>query len=175
MGEDAEITKSSRHSKIIGGLGEQLICNWLSRSHFEVILVDHTGIDVIAYNPGTKKRMGITVKSRTRESGKESEFVTVIKKNDRKKILDACKAFACEPWIAIYVETEKFSDIYLTSLSHYDAEYCGKKKRSTDTWKMHEKDKEKYGRDSEVYHIHAEFSTLKSSFKNLRDLPGVLG
>jgi hypothetical protein len=44
-----KIVKSSRHQKIIGNLGEDLLCNWLSRSGFEVTVVDHTGIDVVAY------------------------------------------------------------------------------------------------------------------------------
>ena len=59
-----DITKSTRHQKIIGDYGEMLICNWMSRSGFEVTVVDHTGIDIIAYNPNTKERLGITVKSR---------------------------------------------------------------------------------------------------------------
>jgi len=50
-----EIIKSSRHQKIIGNFGEQLICNMLSRTGFEVTIVDHTGIDIIAYNPKTKR------------------------------------------------------------------------------------------------------------------------
>jgi len=49
-----EIEKSTRHQKIIGDFGENLICNWLSRSGFEVSIVDHTGIDIIAYNPKEK-------------------------------------------------------------------------------------------------------------------------
>jgi len=44
------IEKSTRHSKIIGNFGEQFMANWLSRSGFEVVLVDHTGIDIIAFN-----------------------------------------------------------------------------------------------------------------------------
>jgi len=35
-----EIEKSSRHQKIIGDLGENIICNWLSRSGFEVAIVN---------------------------------------------------------------------------------------------------------------------------------------
>ena len=94
MGEsDVEIIKSSRHQKIIGNFGENLICNWLSRSGFEVTLVDHTGIDVVAYNPSTKQRLGITVKSRTRDIGKEEESVNILSyqkaKSDREKLLDA--------------------------------------------------------------------------------------
>jgi len=50
-----EIIKSSRHQKIIGNFGESLICNWLSQSGFEVAIVDHTGVDIIAYNLGTQK------------------------------------------------------------------------------------------------------------------------
>jgi len=45
------IEKSTRHQKIIGAFGEHFLCNWLSRSGFEVSIVDHTGIDLIAYNP----------------------------------------------------------------------------------------------------------------------------
>ena len=29
---DGDISKSTRHQKIIGEFGEHLICNWLSRS-----------------------------------------------------------------------------------------------------------------------------------------------
>lgn len=40
------IKKSTRHQHIIGKYGEYLVCNWLSRSGFEVGIVDHTGIDM---------------------------------------------------------------------------------------------------------------------------------
>jgi hypothetical protein len=95
--------KSSRHQKIIGAFGENLICNWLSRSGFEVTIVDHTGIDIIAYNLNTKKRIGITVKSRTRLSGKEVEPVNIFsnRKNEKAKVKEICEAFACDPWIAV--------------------------------------------------------------------------
>ena len=46
-----DIEKSTRHSKIIGDLAEANLLNWLSRSGFEVCLVNHTGIDVVAYHP----------------------------------------------------------------------------------------------------------------------------
>ena len=112
-----EIKKSSRHQKIIGDFGENLVCNWLSRSGFEVILVDHTGIDIIAYNPSKKQRLGITVKFRTRDAGKEKGSVNVLsyqkEKDDRQKLLNACEAFACEPWIAVYVETLEFADLFI--------------------------------------------------------------
>lgn len=156
-----EIIKSTRHQKIIGDFGENIICNWLSRSGFEVTLVDHTGIDIIAYNPHTKQRFGITVKSRTRNVGKEETKVNIFSyqkgKNDRQKLLDACEAFACEPWIAVYVETSDSADVYLTSLKNYDEEYRGKEGKAIDVWKMGNKDKEQYEKDTEVKHIKIEF------------------
>jgi len=44
------ITKSSRHLKIAGNFCEHLFLYWLSKSGYEVALIDHTGIDLIAYN-----------------------------------------------------------------------------------------------------------------------------
>lgn len=160
-----KIIKSTRHQKIIGDFGESLICNWLSRSGFEVILVDHTGIDIIAYNRPTNQRMGITVKSRTRNTRKKDEAVNIFSyqkgKDGRKKLSDACKAFACEPWIAIYVETSKSADVYFTSLNNYDKKYRGKKGKAIDNWKMGEKDKKRYEQDPGVKHIRFEFDTTR--------------
>jgi hypothetical protein len=51
------IKTSTRHQKIIGDYGENLICNWLSRSGFEVAIIDYTGIDIVAYNPITDRRL----------------------------------------------------------------------------------------------------------------------
>lgn len=114
-----DITKSSRHQRIIGDYGEMLICNLLSRSGFEVTIVDHTGIDIVAYNPKTEERLGITVKSRTRNAGTEATSVSLLSyrggKDQRQKVLDACKAFGCLPWIGVYVETTDSADLYLTS------------------------------------------------------------
>jgi len=154
------IEKSSRHSKIIGNLGEQLIGNWLSRSGFEVALVDHTGLDIIAFNKKMNKRIGITVKSRTRNEGKEKDTVLVFRanKNDRQKLLDACEAFACDPWIGVYVETSQFADVYLLSLEHYDKKYRSNPTNMTESWKMNEKNQRVYELDSDLKHIKLEFS-----------------
>ena len=151
------LEKSSRHQKIIGDFGEHLICNFLSRSGFEVSIMDHTGLDIIAYNPRTRERLGITVKSRTRNIGKEETTVNFLsnreKENDRQKLLDACEAFNCIPWIGIYVETQNSSDLYLTSLSHYDETYRVNKCKVIDNWNMKKSDKEKYQNDPEVKHL----------------------
>ncbi len=158
-----EIIKSSRHHNIIGKFGEYLVCNWLSRSGFEVIIVDHTGIDIIAYNPNTGKRLGISVKSRTRKSENNTSPVNLFSyqgdKNDRKKFLDACQAFACEPWIAIYVERPESADLFLLSLQHYDNKYRGPKQRKIDDWKMSPKYIKLYKSDPEIRHIEIKFST----------------
>jgi hypothetical protein len=157
-----EIIKSSRHQKIIGDFGESLLCNWLSRSGFEVTVVDHTGIDIVAYNPRTSKRLGISVKSRTRQKGTETSSINIFSyrkgKNDRQKVLDACKAFACDPWIAIYVESTDFADLFLLSLEHYDLNYRSNGVRAIDDWKMGEKYLKLYEKDIELKHIHMDFS-----------------
>jgi len=157
-----QIEKSSRHQHIIGKFGEYLLCNWLSRSGFEVAIVDHTGLDLVAFNPKTKQRLGITVKSRTRRVGKETTNVSIFSyregKNDRQKLIDACATFGCEPWIAIYIETLKSADLYLTSLDNYDSKYRGRIGRAIDTWGMSYKHKALYEADIGVKYIRAEFN-----------------
>jgi Holliday junction resolvase-like predicted endonuclease len=150
-----EINKSSRHPKIVGDLGEQLVCNWLSRSGWEVVLVDHTGIDIIAYHRKSGKRIGITVKSRTRTAGTEKDTVNIFKtkKDDRKKVLQACVYFACEPWIAIYVEKSDSADLFLTSLKNYDEKYQLNVDKAIEDWKMGEKYLQKYALDSNIHYL----------------------
>jgi len=150
------IERSSRHSKIVGNFGEYLVCNWLSRSGFEVCVVDHTGLDIIAYNRCTKQRLGITVKSRTRTEGTESESVYIFREGDRQKLLDACEAFQCEPWIAVYAERDTEADLFLTSLDNYDR-HKPQRTRAVDGWGMTGKHILAYQDDPEVKHIHMLF------------------
>jgi len=150
-----EINKGTRHTKIIGDLGEHLVCNWLSRSGWEVVLVDHTGIDIIAYHRKSEKRIGITVKSRTRTAGTEKDTVNIFKtkKDDRRKVLQACEYFACEPWIAIYVEKSDSADLFLTSLKNYDEKYQLNVDKAIEDWKMGEKYLQKYALDSNIHYL----------------------
>ncbi len=154
------VEKSSRHTRIVGIFGEHVVCNWLSRSGFEASVVDHTGMDIIAYDPKTKYRLGITVKSRTRDSGKETAGVNIFKNDhhDREKLTNACEAFNCVPWIAVYVECETDAELYLISLAHYDGRYGNKQKRVVDTWSMSQKSKQEYDSDPEVFCIHSRFA-----------------
>jgi Holliday junction resolvase-like predicted endonuclease len=64
-----ELSKSSRHSKITGDFAEAPVLYWLSKYGFECAKVDHTGIDLIARNPNSNELMGISVKSRSRNTG----------------------------------------------------------------------------------------------------------
>lgn len=157
-----EINKKGLFSKIIGNFGENIVCNWLSRSGFEVALVDHTGIDVIAYHSATGRRLGITVKSRTRLAGSENSSVNLFSyqrgKDDRKRVLDACQAFCCEPWIAAYVEATEHADLYVTSLDNYDAKYR-RPGRAIDDWSMSPKWRRQYDLDTAVKHIRFEFES----------------
>ena len=161
------IVKSTRHQKIIGDCGELTICNWLSRSGWEVAIVDHTGIDIVAYNPSTQQRLGITVKSRTRTIGREESSVNIFSyqkgKDDRQKAIAACEAFACEPWLAVYVEATDQADIYLTSLENYDANYR-REGKAIDDWKMRPKYMEKYVADPLVKHIKIKFQEINWSW-----------
>jgi hypothetical protein len=132
----------------------------LSRSGFDVARVDHVGIDIIASNPHSGERMGITVKSRTRIPGREDKSVTFFKtkNNDREKLSVACKAFGCVPWIAIYSEGTLRGDLYLFSLKCYDARYRSQKRTTTDVWQVKEKYQQQYALDPEVRHIRIDFA-----------------
>ncbi|MCC7175171.1 MAG: hypothetical protein IT159_08240 [Bryobacterales bacterium] len=161
MPDELQIRKSTRHQKIIGDFGERVVSNWLSRSGFEVAVVDHTGIDVVAFNPATGDRLGITVKARTRRRGQENSSVNLFDyrrgKDDRRATMAACAAFACRPWIAVYVETAGEADLYLTSLENYDWKYRRRIDRKVDDWKMTQKDRDAYASDPAVKHVHLAF------------------
>jgi Holliday junction resolvase-like predicted endonuclease len=154
-----DINKSSRHQEIVGKFGEQIVANWLSRSGWEVVLVNHTGIDIIAYHRKVGKRIGITVKSRTKIPRLDTDSVNIFerKNKDREKLQAACEYFACDPWIAIYYEKKESADLFLTSLANYDRKYCGKRRRAIDAWKMTKKYPQLYASDPEVCHIHFDF------------------
>lgn len=156
------MNKSTRHSKIIGDFGEFFVCDYLSRSGYEVLRVDHTGLDIIAYNVTTKERLGISVKSRTRNEGKEREAVNVFfyrnGKDDRQKLMTSCDSFACKPWIAVYVESVSGADLYLVDLETFD-KYCGGK--AIEKWKMDEASKKRYAEDPKVKHLNIKLYSSK--------------
>ena len=132
--------KSSRHSKIAGDFGESLVLYWLSKRGFECAKVDHTGIDLIANNPNTHEIMGISVKSRTRNEGTETDPVN-IPANDFTKVEDACKAFGCKPYFAIVVDAKEFIRVFIIKKKDL-LELCPMKANCY--WKMAEADLKTY-------------------------------
>ncbi len=111
------INKSTRHSKITGDFAENLVLYVLSKHGFECASVDHTGIDLIARNPITKEVMGISVKSRSRNEGKEGQYLSIPNDNFE-KIDQACQAFNCVPYFAILVDEENKLKIYIITKSY---------------------------------------------------------
>jgi Holliday junction resolvase-like predicted endonuclease len=99
-----EILKSTRHSKITGNFAEHLVLYWLSKHGFECANVDHTGIDIIASNQSyASEVMGISVKRRSRNTGKEGTYLSVPNKNFE-KFETARKAFCYKPYFAFVVD-----------------------------------------------------------------------
>jgi hypothetical protein len=163
--EDSQmyIEISSRHKEIIGRFGEYLVCSWLDRSGFEVAWVNHTGLDLVAYYPTTKERLGISVKARSRRKGQEGESVTVFMhpKKDRENLMKACEFFACKPWIAVYVELTDKAHLLLTSLDNYDAKKYGHvtQQAGRDNWSMSRDSLAAYFKDPNVKHIGLRFKS----------------
>jgi Holliday junction resolvase-like predicted endonuclease len=112
-----ELNKSSRHSKITGDFAESLVLYWLSKYGFECARVDPTGIDLIARNPHASEVMGISVKCRSRNAGKEGTNVSVTAENFE-KVRAACDAFDCAPYFAIVVDAAGSITCFITSMEH---------------------------------------------------------
>jgi hypothetical protein len=142
-----KINKSTRHSKIAGDFGETLVLYWLSKYGFECAKVDHTGIDIIARNPHSNEVMGISVKSRTRNAGKEKDVVNLLA-DDFRKIDAACIAFDCRPFFAIVVDAGDMIRVFITSVEKVLKLFPGSAAGSG--WRMSPAHLEKYAGDSEI-------------------------
>jgi Holliday junction resolvase-like predicted endonuclease len=153
-----EISKSSRHSKITGDFAERLVLYWLSKYGFECSYVDHTGIDIIARNPHTKELMGISVKSRCRNIGKEETYVALPKKNFV-KVEQACKAFGCIPYFAIVVDAGATMTIFILSMAHLFELHPAKQRVAG--WYMRKKHLERYMADPEIQIVRFGHETLR--------------
>jgi hypothetical protein len=111
-----KMAKSSRHSKITGDFAEALVLYWLSKQGFECARLDHTGIDLIARNPHSRDRMGISVKSRSRYAGTENVSVN-LPSESFVKARKACQDFGCKPYFAIVVDAGDSVRCFILSLS----------------------------------------------------------
>jgi hypothetical protein len=107
------LEKSSRHSKITGDMGEALVCYLLSKAGWEIGRFDHTGIDLIASRNG--KRLGISVKSRSRHERRNDASINLPWKNIE-YTSTACATFGLEPAYAFVCDREgKGIVVYLMS------------------------------------------------------------
>lgn len=149
-----DINKSSRHSKITGNFAENLVLYILSKHGFECANIDHTGIDIIAKNPITNEIMGISVKSRSRNEGKEGQYVSIPNDNFI-KIDAACLAFNCIPYFSILVDEENKFKVYITSKAHLLELFPMGDKVSG--WKMSKKWINEYEKDNKIIKIEFEY------------------
>lgn len=153
-----KVQKSSRHSKITGDFAEHLILYWLSKYGFECARVDHTGIDLIANNPITNEVMGISVKSRSRNDGKEGQYVSI--KNDQfEKVDSACKAFNCTPYFAIVVDESSYIYAFIVPKTKLLKMYP--QQLTSVGWKMSKSKVEEYCADKEIITIKFNYETIQ--------------
>jgi Holliday junction resolvase-like predicted endonuclease len=141
-----DITKSSRHSKITGDFGEALVLYWLSKHGFECAYVDHTGIDLIARNPNTGELMGISVKCRSRNRGKEKTNLTINRDNFN-KARTACVAFGCVPYFAFVIDAADTIRVFLIPMEHIKSSLPPS---SSFSWKMQDKALAQYYQDIKI-------------------------
>ena len=142
-----KLTKSSRHSKITGDFGEAIVLHLLSRHGFECARVDHTGIDLIARRPNSKEVLGISVKSRSRQTGTENSHLA-LPHEGFVKAKAACDAFGCTPYLALVIDAGDRIRVFLLSLRHLQKLFPGGRKVSA--WQMSDSFLKKYYADPKI-------------------------
>jgi Holliday junction resolvase-like predicted endonuclease len=152
-----DIAKSTRHSQITGDFAEALVLYWLSRDKFECARVNHTGIDLLARNRHTGELMGISVKSRSRFRGTETESLSV-STEEFKKVERACEAFGCQPYFAIVVDGGGWLRMFLTSMSHFRK--VAKSGQERVHWGMTKKHIERYRADAQIRSVELQISAV---------------
>lgn len=116
------LDKSPRHSKITGDLGEALVCYLLSKAGWKTARFDHTGIDVIASRNG--KRLGISVKSRSRHERRNDASINLPRTNIKYTIA-ACADFGLEPAYAFVCDREGKGIVVYLMMDDVVQEVCG--------------------------------------------------
>ena len=101
--------------------------------------------------------MGISVKSRSRNDGKEGQYLSVPNKHF-KKVDEACIAFACKPYFAFVIDEESNIKVYILSkqklLKYFP---MGK---GVVGWKMTKAWQEVYNKDKQIIKINFDYNTL---------------
>ena len=142
-----KLAKSSRHSKITGDFGESIVLYLLSRHGSECARVDHTGIDLIARRPNSKEVLGISVKSRSRQTGTENSHLA-LPHEGFVKAKAACDAFGCTPYLALVIDAGDRIRVFLLSLRHLQKLFPGGRKVSA--WQMSDSFLKKYYADPKI-------------------------
>lgn len=156
-----KIAKSSRHSKITGNFAERLVLYWLSKHGFECALVDHVGLDIIARNPHNQEVMGISVKSRSRNTGTDGSSLNI--QNDNLEKLDAaCQAFNCKPYFALVVDEADSITAFILTQAHLVSLFPPGK--AVISWKMRKTNITQYEIDPEIKTF--RFSTATGNWWN---------
>ena len=62
--------------------------------------------------------MGISVKSRSRNDGKDGQYVAIVTKDQFAKMHEACRDFSAIPWFAVLVDSGDVTRLFMTSYEH---------------------------------------------------------
>jgi hypothetical protein len=98
-----------------GDYSEMVVFYWLSKCGFECVKVDYTGIDLLARKPDSDEIWGISVKSRSRATGKRGDSMNIERENFTKTEA-ACDTFRCLPYFGIVVDEEEKTYAFLLSM-----------------------------------------------------------
>lgn len=113
---------SSNHSHITGDFGEHLILYWLSKNGYECVHVNHIGVDILASKDG--KRIGISVKSRSRKEGIANNAITISNPLSHiEKVKETCLNFDCEEYFAFIIDQLGTIKVVITPLEVVEENY----------------------------------------------------
>ena len=132
---------------LTGAFGEALVLYWLSKHGYECALIDHTGIDLIARSPLSEDVLGISVKTRSRLKGTESEPLKIARR-ELDKVVAACDAFQCNPYFAVVIDGADIIRVYISALTHFET-ICSPKSDYL-YWRMRAADVERYEADEAI-------------------------
>jgi Holliday junction resolvase-like predicted endonuclease len=122
---------SMNHAHITGEFGEHLVLYWLSKNGYESVHAQYVGIDIIASK--NNKRIGISVKSRSRKEGKADYSLTITKPILQiDKVKATCSQFACEPYFAFVIDQLDLIKVVVTPLAVIEGCYTNSNKSSQD-------------------------------------------
>jgi hypothetical protein len=153
-----KVKKVGRYRKIVGDFGENLVLYWLTKYGVECATLDHIGIDLIARNRYTNELMGISVKGRCRNTGKEGVCIT-IPKNHFKKVKIACKTFNCIPYFAIIADEFNEIMMFILPMKHLLKLFPVKKRALY--WKMGKKYIKSYLNNPNIRVVRFKHETLR--------------